>query len=203
MNTNPTTKQIDFLKALLVGKAHGLTPEAVSDIDTAIDEMNITKAEASSLIDRFVKAPWKCRKCGQPKNGRYCDNCRGVGGQTVEEGFYTKDGEIAVVKFNRAKTNKYAMRLHVERDTSGFVPHPDEDVDPDEFETERKHPARVSWDYEAGLINKIGSESWDRMTLEQAQEFGALYGVCMVCGRTLTDPKSIEAGIGPICAKRF
>lgn len=25
-------------------------------------------------------------------------------------------------------------------------------------------------------------------------------GCCMVCGRTLTDPKSVKAGIGPVCA---
>lgn len=43
----------------------------------------------------------------------------------------------------------------------------------------------------------------DRMTLEQAKAFGALYGTCCVCGRTLTNEDSIEAGIGPVCGKRF
>lgn len=38
-----------------------------------------------------------------------------------------------------------------------------------------------------------------RMTPEQAAEFGALYGFCVVCGRTLTDEQSIAKGIGPIC----
>jgi hypothetical protein len=28
-------------------------------------------------------------------------------------------------------------------------------------------------------------------------------GVCVCCGRELTDPKSIEAGIGPVCAKKW
>lgn len=42
-----------------------------------------------------------------------------------------------------------------------------------------------------------------RMSLEQAKEYGALYGVCCVCGTVLTDEKSIAAGIGPTCAKRF
>jgi hypothetical protein len=42
-----------------------------------------------------------------------------------------------------------------------------------------------------------------KMTLEQAKEFGALYGTCCRCGRTLTDEDSIEAGIGPICAGKF
>jgi len=41
------------------------------------------------------------------------------------------------------------------------------------------------------------------MTLEDAQEFGKLYGVCCRCGATLTDEDSIAAGIGPICATYF
>lgn len=43
----------------------------------------------------------------------------------------------------------------------------------------------------------------DKMTLEQAKKFGALYGTCCVCGRTLTNEASIEAGIGPVCATKF
>lgn len=41
------------------------------------------------------------------------------------------------------------------------------------------------------------------MTREQAERFGALYGMCGVCGATLTDEDSIERGIGPVCAGRF
>jgi len=41
------------------------------------------------------------------------------------------------------------------------------------------------------------------MPLEEAKRFGKLYGMCMVCGRTLTDETSIERGIGPICEGRF
>jgi uncharacterized protein DUF6011 len=26
--------------------------------------------------------------------------------------------------------------------------------------------------------------------------------VCVICARRLTDPKSVEAGIGPVCATR-
>ncbi len=32
--------------------------------------------------------------------------------------------------------------------------------------------------------------------------YGRELGVCGVCGRTLTDPDSIAAGIGPICAEK-
>lgn len=41
------------------------------------------------------------------------------------------------------------------------------------------------------------------LTLEKAQQFGRLYGICCRCGATLTDENSIKRGIGPVCASRF
>lgn len=55
--------------------------------------------------------------------------------------------------------------------------------------------------YIQGGIYKLRAE--ERMSMEEAAEFGKLYGFCCVCGRTLTNEDSIEAGIGPICAERF
>lgn len=60
---------------------------------------------------------------------------------------------------------------------------------------------KATFEYVSGLIRQIKPE-W-RMTLDQAKEFGAIYGVCCNCGATLTNEESIEAGIGPICASRF
>lgn len=54
-----------------------------------------------------------------------------------------------------------------------------------------------------GLASRFVQSAAQRMTLEQAKEFGAIYGVCCQCGATLTDEKSIEAGIGPVCASKF
>lgn len=52
--------------------------------------------------------------------------------------------------------------------------------------------------YAPGIIKRLNESH--RMTLEQAKEYGALYGTCCVCGRTLTDEVSIANGIGPVCA---
>jgi hypothetical protein len=165
---NATPKQIDFLKSLLNDRALDFNP------DTAIPDV-LTKAVASYWIDLCLRLPYKCSKCGQPKNGRFCDSCKGVGtaGQDVEDGYYADGEEIAVVKMNRDGTRKYAMR---------FV--------------------EGSWAYEPGLISKV-AKGWGRLTVEQAAEYGKLYGRCMICGRTLTDPESIERGIGPICAGKL
>jgi len=39
--------------------------------------------------------------------------------------------------------------------------------------------------------------------LTAAIRYGKVSGSCSCCGRELTDPRSIEAGIGPICATKF
>jgi uncharacterized protein YecT (DUF1311 family) len=39
--------------------------------------------------------------------------------------------------------------------------------------------------------------------LQLAKIYGHETGNCSVCGRTLSDPLSVQMGIGPICAKRF
>jgi hypothetical protein len=56
------------------------------------------------------------------------------------------------------------------------------------------------FEYAQGAIRKLTSGM--RMTKAEAVEYGTLYGVCCVCAATLTDEKSIEAGIGPVCAGR-
>jgi hypothetical protein len=58
-----------------------------------------------------------------------------------------------------------------------------------------------SFEYAAGAIRGLTAD--DKMTLSEAKEFGALYGTCCVCARTLTKEESIEAGIGPVCAGKF
>ena len=57
------------------------------------------------------------------------------------------------------------------------------------------------WIYERGLINQLVVDH--RMTLTEARTFGELYSQCVNCGRTLTDEKSIDAAIGPVCIKQF
>lgn len=53
--------------------------------------------------------------------------------------------------------------------------------------------------YAQGAI--LSLTAGDKMTLEQAREFGVLTGNCCVCGRELTDPQSVERGIGPVCGR--
>lgn len=57
------------------------------------------------------------------------------------------------------------------------------------------------WDYAPGMVFKLTPAQG--LSLEDATEMGKLLGCCVVCGRTLTDPVSVTAGIGPVCAKKL
>jgi hypothetical protein len=92
----------------------------------------------------------------------------------TEDGMYVLGGTIYKIQWNLAHTNLYAKELVIHEG------------------------ANATFEYAAGMIKNLHAE--DKMTLEQAKEYGHLYGVCCKCGATLTDEKSIEAGIGPICA---
>jgi hypothetical protein len=57
------------------------------------------------------------------------------------------------------------------------------------------------FEFVKGAIRRITPA--DRMTLEEAKAYGKETHRCCVCGIELTNPDSIEAGIGPICAGKF
>lgn len=55
--------------------------------------------------------------------------------------------------------------------------------------------------YDPTAIKNLSVE--DKITIEQAKAYGIKYGVCCVCGRTLTDSVSVAEGIGPVCGRRI
>lgn len=95
--------------------------------------------------------------------------------ETVPVGVYMKEGVVYRVQNARTSGRPYAKMLRTE--------------------------PTVGWVYEPGMIHRLALA--DRITMEQAQAFGARFGVCAICGRLLTDPESIDRGIGPVCANRI
>jgi hypothetical protein len=59
------------------------------------------------------------------------------------------------------------------------------------------------WSYLPGGATLLATQGASRLTAETAERYGKLYGVCAICGRTLTNEESIERGIGPVCAGRM
>lgn len=72
-------------------------------------------------------------------------------------------------------------------------------------ESNRLYAKKLDWannrfEFAGGAMRLITAD--DRMTLDEAKAWGVETGVCCVCSAMLTDPKSVEAGIGPVCAGR-
>lgn len=57
------------------------------------------------------------------------------------------------------------------------------------------------WEYKGAASRFVKNAR--HLTLAEAQEYGKRTGTCMVCSRRLSNPASVEAGIGPVCASRF
>jgi len=53
-------------------------------------------------------------------------------------------------------------------------------------------------------ILKLLGEGYIRLlSFDEMVEIGRRTGLCCICGRALDDDKSIDAGIGPVCAKKL
>lgn len=99
----------------------------------------------------------------------------------VDEGVYEMDGVIYKVKTAVHGSGRlYAQRLHVLGEGKD---------------------AEVWYEMERGAITKLRPEH--KLTKERAQAFGALYGTCIRCARTLTDEDSISRMMGRTCASKL
>jgi hypothetical protein len=149
----------------------------------------------------------RCKKCGGPIHaGEQIEWERGKGSAHIEcpvmpqpdlstgrevtvtdPGVYeTPEGVVYVVKPNRDKSRLYAKRL-VEIGGNRL--------------TESDDVVQIDFEYESGAVYKLTPEM--KMPLERAKALTVRYGRCIVCGTRLTDAKSVERGIGPVCIKSF
>ena len=99
----------------------------------------------------------------------------------AKPGYYVQQGQVVAVVENRAKTSTYAKVLTITTDVDGDF--------------------RARWEYAPGLGRTLAG--FEPLTVEEAARLGHLHGICVVCAKQLTDPASVERGIGPVCAKRL
>lgn len=90
-----------------------------------------------------------------------------------------KSGAVYQIIENKAKTGTYGEELIEVR------------------------PGKWKWTYIRGLAAKMADDDAVAMTKSDAAKFGKRTGHCAICGRTLTDPDSIDKGIGPVCESRL
>lgn len=106
--------------------------------------------------------------------------------EITEDGMYrTPAGVIFKVQWNQSHTRLYAKRL----------------TKLDEPIVMKTKTKTHEFEYAPGGLRNLTPAM--KMTLDEAKEWGALYGTCCVCGAELTNEASIEAGIGPVCAAKF
>ncbi len=90
---------------------------------------------------------------------------------TITEGAYWYNGLIARVQKSRNSNHLYA-KLQKHKDSKEFI-------------------------FIPGLINQLKKE--DMLSLDDMKMFAQQYACCADCGRNLTNPESVERGVGPIC----
>jgi Family of unknown function (DUF6011) len=96
---------------------------------------------------------------------------------TAPEGFYHNAIGIFKVVENGASGRRYAKKLTKHEDGTH------------------------TWEFAKGSVTKLQVNT--KLSQEAAAQFGALYGTCICCLRTLDNEESIALGIGPICLKKY
>ena len=94
--------------------------------------------------------------------------------RVFEPGIYYVTGTIYKVQLSQTTARPYAKKL----DTSG------------------------EWLYDPKYISEI-PEGAAKPTFEEMFAFGFTYDICGNCGRLLSDPDSVHAKIGPVCARKL
>lgn len=60
----------------------------------------------------------------------------------------------------------------------------------------------VRYEYLGAAARKLPAEA-ERMTIEEVGALGKTWDTCLICGRRLDVPESVDRGIGPVCAERY
>jgi hypothetical protein len=181
-----TPRQVEFLQSLrgeFLDLMIELSPEDGEEIEAGraqyLDNVRrLSTAEASRQIDATKASIAKMRQ--QVRNAKVAQRATepAAAPAEIEAGMYILDGEIYKVQVAvHGSGRPYAKRLV-----------------PGEF-------GQASFEYARGIVRRLRPEH--RMTLDQAREYGALYGVCVRCGATLTREESIERAMGPVCAGKI
>lgn len=180
-NGRPATeKQLGFIKSLRDGRE--LSEVDAAKLGRALDRGFNTR-EASDIIKWLQAQPVKAVEITAPVAVAELAAGQSSPEPTeVTEGMWTMAEVIyKVQKAVHGSGHLYAKRLVVSPEFEG---------------------QSVTFEYTPGAVKQL-EVGGRKLTLEEAKAFGALYGTCCVCGRTLTKESSIEDGIGPICASKL
>lgn len=174
-------KQKDYLRSLIDQiNAYGLVTLTEPDINRMFKSISEAISNLKILRDTSRQEYNRQQKANPVKAQTANQN-------SVTEGMYrTDNGDIYKVQASKESGRLYAKKL----------------VKLDAPKTDKRGNVTTHvFEYAPGAMRNI--KATDRMSIEDAAEFGKRTGTCCNCGRTLTNPDSIDAGIGPVCAQRF
>lgn len=220
----PMTESQKSLVAKLIAERDPANP-VVAALAAAAAEP-ITAKRASSLIDSLMAIPADpARKAPRPNN--YAGPCQDCGGMVDEKAgvirqidgrwrTFHKPGECLAPE---AKAALFADRVTEPGLYKHLTVGPDGPTDL-QVKVYRVRKSRTSKRLYGELIvppERAGDEvgfvyngkamgflrASDQLSWAEAREFGAAYGACVACGRTLSDARSLVQGYGPTCAGHY
>jgi hypothetical protein len=168
-------KQIDYVKDLLDERELPLQNSTLSELKERAEELN--NRAASKWIETLKALPKK-HAAQRPTGSTSTIK------SDVPEGRYAvtgEDGTTDFYKVDRPTEGKWAGYIFVKLGLGG--PHGDPRWE------------RIPLRNVQTILNKIAADGPKEAMLRYGKELGH----CGHCGRTLTNPESIEAGIGPVC----
>lgn len=204
-----TPKQASFIQSLLDTRRHNLP---ITDATT------INKKHASRIIDELLKCPKLVPDLISDKQLSYIESLRRTRGSASN--YHIVNALLnAKVTVTKELTREQAGSLITALQVLPVIAQPILVTEVgayrhgEQYYSVRKSQRNDSliayvfnastgrWEYANGSIHALRPEQ--RLTLSEAKEFGVQTGQCVHCGRTLTDPISIMAGLGTVCIKRY
>lgn len=182
----PTERQLGLLYKLAgdrIAERYGTRgEERIETVGAIVEDRQPRRGDVSDWIDWFMRQPFDRAERPAPRPRDDFDP------QTLEIGVYERpsDGQVYVVKPNRAGTRRYASKV---------VP-----VSSDRL-TEEGDVVKVEFEYDKGAIWTLRPEM--KMEAKRAEELSIRYGHCICCGHSIKVEASVARGIGPVCFKKY
>lgn len=155
---------------------HAIDPDNAAEALLAIEQADspLSKADASRLIEHLIGERDRAR-AAQKAQRQQAQRETTPAQAEISEGFY-KTGDGNIYQVTQARHGSHFLAKVLDQGTGKF-------------------------EYAGAAKRFVKADQ--RMTLEEAKEYGKQTGNCLVCGRRLTAEASVEAGVGPVCAGRF